>query len=102
VARVWSRKLLAAAALAALCGCGGQPDGRRVFSQAGCGRCHALAAASSRGGYGPDLDVTRPSRATVMRWLTYGADGMPSYSGALTRGQLDAVAAFVAASAGRR
>jgi cytochrome c oxidase subunit 2 len=32
------------------------PDGKTVFTDAGCGGCHALADAGTTGGTGPDLD----------------------------------------------
>ena len=34
----------------------GAPDGKAVFTAAGCGGCHALADAGTTGGTGPDLD----------------------------------------------
>jgi cytochrome c oxidase subunit 2 len=35
---------------------GGAPDGKAIFTEAGCGGCHALADAGTNGGTGPDLD----------------------------------------------
>jgi cytochrome c oxidase subunit 2 len=35
---------------------GGAPDGKTVFTESGCGACHALADAGTTGGTGPDLD----------------------------------------------
>jgi cytochrome c oxidase subunit II len=35
---------------------GGAPDGKTVFTESGCGACHALADAGTSGGVGPDLD----------------------------------------------
>jgi cytochrome c oxidase subunit 2 len=37
-------------------GGGKAPDGKQVFTQAGCGACHALAEANTNGGTGPNLD----------------------------------------------
>jgi cytochrome c oxidase subunit 2 len=37
---------------------GGGSDGKTVFTSAGCGGCHALADAGTRGGVGPNLDET--------------------------------------------
>jgi mono/diheme cytochrome c family protein len=93
---------LAATALAAA-GCGssaarhaGDHAGRRVFLSAGCGACHALKAAGTQGGVGPDLDSSeRLSRAVIRRQITLGIGGMPSYAGRLTPSQMDAVARFV-------
>lgn len=99
-------------ALAAVLGaCGSQekpstasPDGRRVFLSAGCAGCHVLRAAGSHGYVGPDLDtlVPRPDRPSVLMRLNYGAGGMPSFKGKLSRAEMEAVASFVARSAGRR
>jgi cytochrome c oxidase subunit 2 len=38
----------------------GAPDGKAVFTDSGCGGCHALADAGTTGGTGPDLDETLP------------------------------------------
>jgi mono/diheme cytochrome c family protein len=41
----------------------GKPDpvgGRLVFAQMGCGSCHQLAVAGSKGGIGPSLDDALP------------------------------------------
>jgi cytochrome c oxidase subunit 2 len=37
---------------------GAAPDGKTVFTENGCGGCHALADAGAEGGTGPDLDET--------------------------------------------
>jgi cytochrome c oxidase subunit 2 len=37
---------------------GGAPDGKALFTDTGCGGCHALADAGTDGGTGPDLDET--------------------------------------------
>jgi cytochrome c oxidase subunit 2 len=39
-------------------GGGGAPDGKALFTDTGCGGCHALADAGTDGGTGPDLDET--------------------------------------------
>jgi cytochrome c oxidase subunit II len=36
----------------------GAPDGKAIFTDEGCGGCHALADAGTTGGTGPDLDET--------------------------------------------
>jgi cytochrome c oxidase subunit II len=43
-------------------GGGAAPDGKTVFTEAGCGGCHALADAGTTGGTGPDLDEVLPDR----------------------------------------
>jgi hypothetical protein len=100
---------LAAVALVLSAGCGGDDAtpgsagdrvaGARVFSDAGCGSCHALAAAGSKGTTGPDLDQLKPSRGSVLRQVERGGIGMPSFSGKLTQDEISAVATFVAESA---
>jgi mono/diheme cytochrome c family protein len=72
------------------------PDGRRLYVDSGCGRCHALAAAGTSGGNGPDFDTSeRLGLGQLRAALVEGRNGMPSYAGRLTPRQLDAVAAFV-------
>jgi mono/diheme cytochrome c family protein len=103
--------LLAAAALAlAACGGGGQGSdaslpgdtqaGAQVFTEAGCTGCHALRAAGSSGGTGPDLDTLRPGYEQIMRQVENGGRGMPSFRLQLSREQMRDVAAFVAESTG--
>src|SRR3954463_15108477 len=92
--------LLAATALTA--GCGGKSTtnatGAKVFASAGCGGCHTLSAAKSNGQTGPNLDQAKPSYDSVVRQVSNGGGGMPSFSGRLETGQIRAVASFVAAS----
>jgi mono/diheme cytochrome c family protein len=107
-----SRPLLACtAALVAVLtpGCGGSEEaapsgareaaGARVFAEAGCGDCHTLAAARSKGTAGPDLDRASPSRGAVLRQVRRGGLGMPSFASKLTDDEIEAVASFVASSA---
>jgi mono/diheme cytochrome c family protein len=74
--------------------------GEAVFAEAGCGACHALAAAGSSGQVGPDLDESRPSFDLVVQRVTEGGAGMPSFADRLTPAQIEDVAAFVSSSAG--
>src|SRR5437588_7860545 len=94
------------AAMVAVSGCGGghgdrresalYREGRQVFATAGCGHCHALAAAHARGGVGPDFDTSeRLSRVQIRDQLDLGVAGMPSYRGRLTARQEDAVTEFL-------
>jgi mono/diheme cytochrome c family protein len=104
---------LAATALFLAAGCGGgsgagsgatsagdRVAGARVFAEAGCGNCHALAAAGSKGTAGPDLDQLKPSRGSVLRQVERGGIGMPSFGGKLTPDEIRAVATFVTESTG--
>jgi cytochrome c oxidase subunit II len=47
-------------------------SGRAVFARLGCGSCHTLAAAGSRGEIGPDLDQRLPThdRASLIARIT--------------------------------
>jgi mono/diheme cytochrome c family protein len=74
--------------------------GAKVFSSAGCGSCHTLAAAKSSGQVGPNLDDAKPGYDTVLQKVTNGGGGMPSFGGQLSEQQIRDVAAFVAARAG--
>jgi mono/diheme cytochrome c family protein len=72
--------------------------GAQVFATAGCGGCHTLAAAQSNGAIGPNLDQLKPNAATIVRQVTHGGAGMPSFSRTLSHAQITAVAAFVSQS----
>src|SRR5436309_2262348 len=90
--------LLASTVLVA--GCGGgksatNASGAKVFASAGCGGCHTLSAANSNGQTGPNLDQLTPSYGTVVRQVSNGGGGMPSFSGKLSKGQIRDVASFV-------
>jgi mono/diheme cytochrome c family protein len=74
--------------------------GLKVFTSAGCGSCHTLAAAHATGNVGPNLDDLTPSETLVAAQVTNGGAAMPSFSGRLSKAQIAAVAKFVASAAG--
>jgi heme/copper-type cytochrome/quinol oxidase subunit 1 len=76
-------------------------QGRRVFASAGCSGCHTLKDAGSDGTVGPNLDSSKPAKALVLTRVTNGFGTMPSFKGQLTPAQIQAVAAYVTAVAGR-
>jgi len=76
-------------------GAAAAPSGEEVFASAGCGGCHTLAAASSSGTTGPNLDDAKPSAETVEGIVTSGAGIMPSFKGRLSAAEIKAVAHFV-------
>ena len=78
----------------------GSASGASVFAQ-NCASCHTLAAAHATGTVGPNLDQSKPSEAKVSQQVTNGGGGMPAFGGRLTKQQIDAVAKFVATSAGK-
>jgi cytochrome c oxidase subunit II len=41
------------------------PDGKTLFTEEGCGGCHALADAGTTGGTGPDLDQVLPDKSAA-------------------------------------
>jgi len=69
--------------------------GRTVFASAGCGSCHILAAAGSKGTVGPNLDGSRPDLALIFDRVTNGRGQMPAFKGSLTTKQIADVTAFV-------
>jgi predicted ferric reductase/mono/diheme cytochrome c family protein len=75
--------------------------GKAVFASAGCGDCHAFAAAGSSGDAGPDLDEAEPDAARVRSVVTDGGGAMPSFEDELSGREIRDVAAFVSESGGR-
>jgi mono/diheme cytochrome c family protein len=75
-------------------------DGAEIFTQAGCGSCHTLAAAGATGAVGPNLDETKPALELVIDRVTNGQGGMPAFADKLTEEQIQAVAEYVTQSAG--
>ncbi|WP_206030196.1 cytochrome c [Roseomonas sp. AR75] len=78
-------------------------SGRDVFTaaaQPNCAVCHTLAAADAAGEIGPSLDALKPSAERVRRAVTEGPGTMPAYADTLSAAQIEAVARFVAESAG--
>ena len=82
-------------------------DGRAVFARMGCGGCHRLAAARSRGHAGPDLDAVLGSydAASLRRQIvdpapSEGFAAMPTGFGErMTGAELSALVAFLLGSA---
>ena len=105
-----SRPVLAALMFVLLAaGCGGKGHenssgstsslpGAKVFDSAGCGGCHTLSAAKSKGTLGPNLDQLRPDQQTVARQVKNGGVGMPSFAKKLNEVQISQVAEFVSES----
>jgi mono/diheme cytochrome c family protein len=75
-----------------------KPDGKQVFTSAGCGGCHTLKAAGSSGNVGPNLDDLKPEAARVAHQVEVGGGPMPSFKATLSPKQIQDVAAFVATS----
>jgi mono/diheme cytochrome c family protein len=73
--------------------------GQAVFSSS-CASCHTLAAAGASGAVGPNLDERKPDAATVSAIVSSGGGSMPSFSGRLSDAEIEAVAQYVATSAG--
>jgi cytochrome c oxidase subunit II len=78
------------------------PSGRAVFAAQGCGSCHRLAAAGSRGDVGPPLDqrLRGHTAASLRRAITDPPPGaMPEdFARRMTTAELDALVAFLLAS----
>lgn len=75
-------------------------DGKSIFGT-NCASCHTLKAASATGTVGPNLDDLKPSFARAKKQVINGGGAMPPFKGKLTDAQIDAVARFVANSAGK-
>jgi cytochrome c551 len=79
-----------------------EASGRQIFAK-NCATCHTLGAANAVGKVGPNLDQLRPPKALVVDAVTHGrARGVGQMPAGLVAGRdLQDVAAFVAAAAGR-
>ena len=77
-----------------------QTAGAAVWSSTGCGVCHTLEAAGSTGTTGPNLDERKPSVDQVAEQVRVGGGGMPSFEDRLSADEIQAVAEYVAESAG--
>lgn len=75
-------------------------DGKAIFN-ANCSSCHTLKAAGATGTIGPNLDTLKPSFPIAQHQVEVGGGVMPAFKGKLTQPQIDAVAKFVADSAGK-
>jgi cbb3-type cytochrome c oxidase subunit III len=75
-------------------------NGKAIF-KAECSSCHTLAAAGTTGTIGPNLDQLKPAQATVVHQVTNGGGVMPAFAGKLSPAQIQAVATYVATSAGK-
>jgi cytochrome c553 len=96
--------VIAFALVPLVAGCGGSGSGSsapggKVFASAGCGTCHTLKAAGSKGQVGPNLDELKPDASTVEHQVRTGGNGMPSFSSKLSTKEIAQVAAFVSSSA---
>lgn len=79
-------------------------QGRRLFTGGAapaCAVCHTLKDAGSEGAVGPVLDELKPDEARVAQALRNGVGNMPSYRATLSDEQIQALARYVAAVAGR-
>jgi uncharacterized membrane protein len=113
IGRLWAIPVTAAAAIAAVAviirpgstapaTAASVSAGRTVFASAGCGSCHTLRDAGAKGTIGPNLDALKPGREAIVQQVTNGGGAMPAFRGTLSEQQIAAVAAYVAAVAGRR
>ena len=78
-----------------------KPNGKQVFTSAGCSSCHTPKAAGATGTVGPNLDQLKPSFAIAQHQVEVGGGVMPAFKGKLSQAQIDAVAKFVSSSAGK-
>lgn len=78
--------------------------GRKIFTQTAeppCAVCHTLKAVGATGTVGPSLDDLKPDKARVLTVLHTGVGVMPRFAETLSEQEMDAVAEFVARSAGK-
>ena len=82
-------------------GGGGQPNGKAIFTSAGCAGCHTLKDANATGNVGPNLDQLKPPKDVVAHQVEVGGGAMPAFKGRLSDAQIQAVSAYVAQVAGK-
>lgn len=75
-------------------------QGKELFASAGCAGCHTLADAGASGSVGPNLDDAKPSDALVVDRVTNGKGAMPTFSGQLSKDEIQALAAYVSQASG--
>lgn len=75
-------------------------QGKALFAPAGCAGCHTLADAGASGSVGPNLDDAKPTAALVVDRVTNGKGAMPSFSGQLSKDEIEALAAYVSQATG--
>ncbi len=74
---------------------GNPANGATVFTSAGCGSCHTLAAAGSSGTAGPNLDSLAPDQSIIVTQVTNGGFNMPAFASTLSSTQINDLAAYV-------
>ena len=77
----------------------GPADGKSIFTD-NCGSCHTLADAATAGTIGPNLDDAKPTKELAVDRVTNGKGAMPPFKDSLDPAQIEAVAEYVATSAG--
>ena len=82
-------------------GGGAGPDGKKIFTSAGCSGCHTLKDAGASGNVGPNLDTLKPSEARVAHQVEFGGAVMPAFKGKLSAAEITAVAKYVSSVAGK-
>jgi mono/diheme cytochrome c family protein len=75
-------------------------NGKEIFTVK-CGGCHVLKAAGTTGTTGPSLDLLKPSFARARKQVINGGAVMPAFKDVLSAAQIEAVARYVAAQAGK-
>lgn len=91
-------------ALALSCSAYGEELGRKVFTeiaQPPCKACHTLKAAGAEGTAGPSLDELKPDLEQTLQAVRNGVGIMPAFGDQLTAEQIEAVARYVAETAGK-
>jgi mono/diheme cytochrome c family protein len=82
-------------------GGGAAPDGKKIFTSAGCSGCHTLKDAGATGNVGPNLDTLKPSESRVAHQVEFGGAVMPAFKGKLSPAEITAVAKYVSSVAGK-
>jgi hypothetical protein len=74
---------------------GDPANGKKLFVSNGCGSCHTLKAAGTKGTTGTNLDKSKPSYSKCVDKITNGGKGMPAFKGVLSTKQIQDISAFI-------
>jgi cytochrome c553 len=74
---------------------GDPANGKKLFVSSGCGSCHTLKAAGTKGTTGTNLDKAKPSYSKSIDRITNGGKGMAPFKAVLSTKQIQDLSVFI-------